>query len=189
MGFFPSGVTIVSTWDNPRSSVRLDRQHAFLFPVSLSPPLLLICLDLANNPIRAALESAGIFGVNILDHDCRHVARRFATDPLTGRFEAFPYRAAAGGAPQLDLAPVFVDCAVEHIHAAGDHLIVVGRGVRIEHTPTATPLLYHKGQYPRLGDFRLGQRAARGDAGAELAVPARAKRSCAYGQVGLRPPC
>lgn len=147
MGFFPSGVTIVSTWDGqePVGSTI----NAFC-SVSLSPPLLLICLDLTN-PIRAALEQARIFGVNILDHECRHVARRFATDPLTGRFESFPYRAAPGGAPQLDLAPVFVDCAVEHIHTAGDHLIVVGRGVRIAHTPTATPLLYHKGQYPTLG--------------------------------------
>jgi flavin reductase (DIM6/NTAB) family NADH-FMN oxidoreductase RutF len=148
MGFFPSGVTIVSTWDGPEpvgSTV-----NAFC-SVSLSPPLLLICLDLAN-PIRAALERARLFGVNILDHECRHVARRFATDPLTGRFETFAYRAAPGGAPQLDLAPVFVDCTVEHIHAAGDHLIVVGRGVRIEHAATATPLLYHKGQYPKLGD-------------------------------------
>ena len=147
MGFFPSGVTIVSTWDGPEpvgSTV-----NAFC-SVSLSPPMLLICIDLAN-PIRAALESARIFGVNILGHECRQVARRFATDPLTGRFETFAHRAAPGGAPQLDCAPVFVDCAVEHIHAAGDHLIVVGRGVRIEHAATATPLLYHKGQYPRLG--------------------------------------
>jgi len=147
MGFFPSGVTIVSTWDGqePVGSTI----NAFC-SVSLSPPLLLICIDLVN-PIRAALERARIFGVNILDHECRHVARRFATDPLIGRFETFAYRTAPGGAPQLDLAPVFVDCAVEHIHAAGDHLIVVGRGVRIEHTPIATPLLYHKGQYPKLG--------------------------------------
>ena len=146
MGFFPSGVTIVSTWDGEEpvgSTV-----NAFC-SVSLSPPMLLVCIDLAN-PIRAALERARIFGVNILDHECRHVARRFATDPLSGRFDAFAYRAAPGGAPRLDLAPVFVDCAVEQIHAAGDHLIVVGRGVRIEHALTATPLLYHKGQYPKL---------------------------------------
>jgi 3-hydroxy-9,10-secoandrosta-1,3,5(10)-triene-9,17-dione monooxygenase reductase component len=146
MGFFPSGVTIVSTWDGEEpvgSTV-----NAFC-SVSLSPPLLLVCIDLAN-PIRVALERARIFGVNILDHEGRHVARRFATDPLSGRFETFPYRAAPGGAPQLELAPVFVDCAVEHIHTAGDHLIVVGRGVRIEHALTATPLLYHKGQYPKL---------------------------------------
>jgi len=148
MGFFPSGVTIVSTWDGgePVGST----VNAFC-SVSLSPPMLLICIDLAN-PIRAALERARIFGVNILGHECRQVARRFATDPLTGRFETFAHRAAPGGAPQLDCAPVFVDCAVEHIHTAGDHLIVVGRGVRIEHTATATPLLYHKGQYPKLGD-------------------------------------
>lgn len=146
MGFFPSGVTIVSTWDGeePVGSTI----NAFC-SVSLSPPLLLICVGLAN-PIREALERARIFGVNILDHEGRHVARRFATDPLSGRFDAFAYRAAPGGAPRLDLAPVFVDCAVEHIHTAGDHLIVVGRGVRIEHALTATPLLYHKGQYPKL---------------------------------------
>jgi 3-hydroxy-9,10-secoandrosta-1,3,5(10)-triene-9,17-dione monooxygenase reductase component len=146
MGFFPSGVTIVSTWDGEEpvgSTV-----NAFC-SVSLSPPLLLICVGLAN-PIREALERTRIFGVNILDHEGRHVARRFATDPLSGRFDAFAYRAAPGGAPRLDLAPVFVDCAVEQIHAAGDHLIVVGRGVRIEHALTATPLLYHKGQYPKL---------------------------------------
>jgi 3-hydroxy-9,10-secoandrosta-1,3,5(10)-triene-9,17-dione monooxygenase reductase component len=147
MGFFPSGVTVVSTWDHaePVGSTI----NAFC-SVSLSPPLLLICVDLAN-PIREALERARIFGVNILDHEGRHLARRFASAPLTGRFETLGYRAAPGGAPQLDLAPVFVDCVVEHIHTAGDHLIVVGRGVRIEHTATATPLLYHKGEYPKLG--------------------------------------
>lgn len=145
MGFFPTGVTIVSTWDDgePVGSTI----NAFC-SVSLSPPLLLICLDL-KNPIRAALEHSRIFGVNILDHEGRHLARRFATDPLTGRFEAFAYRAEPDGAPQLQLAPVFIDCAVEDIHTAGDHVIVVGRGVRIAHNPSATPLLYHKGEYPR----------------------------------------
>ncbi|HZZ88287.1 MAG TPA: flavin reductase family protein, partial [Caulobacteraceae bacterium] len=117
--------------------------------VSLDPPLLLICLDL-KNPIREALETSRRFGVNILHEECSHVARRFAVDPLAGRFEEFPYRAAECGAPQLQIAPVFIDCAVENVHAAGDHLIVVGRGLRIEHTSAAVPLLYHKGQYPKL---------------------------------------
>ncbi|MFI4933730.1 MAG: flavin reductase family protein [Caulobacterales bacterium] len=146
MGYFPSGVTIVTTWDGeaPVGSTI----NAFC-SVSLDPPLLLICLDLAN-PIRAAFERAGLFGVNILNEGGRSAARRFASEPLTGRFAEFPYRVTPGGAPQLEIAPVFIDCVTESIHAAGDHLIAVGRGLRIEHTSAATPLLYHKGGYPKL---------------------------------------
>ena len=146
MGYFPTGVTIVTTWDGdaPVGSTI----NAFC-SVSLEPPLLLICLDL-KNPIRLAFEQARIFGVNILNEEGRHVAQRFARDPQTDRFEGFAYRAAAGGAPQLEVAPVFIDCVLEDLHQAGDHLIAVGRGLRIEHTSAATPLLYHAGQYPKL---------------------------------------
>jgi 3-hydroxy-9,10-secoandrosta-1,3,5(10)-triene-9,17-dione monooxygenase reductase component len=145
MGYFPTGVTIVTTWDGeePVGSTI----NAFC-SVSLDPPLLLICLDL-KNPIRAAFERSRIFGVNILPEHGRAVAQRFAREPLADRFCEFPYRAAPGGAPHLAAAPVFVDCAVEDIHLAGDHLIAVGRGVRVEHAPGASPLLYHRGQYPR----------------------------------------
>jgi 3-hydroxy-9,10-secoandrosta-1,3,5(10)-triene-9,17-dione monooxygenase reductase component len=146
MGYFPSGVTIVTTWDGkaPVGSTI----NAFC-SVSLDPPLLLICVDL-KNPIREALEAAGLFGVNILHDEGRPVAHRFSHDPLTDRFCEYAYRFEPGGAPQLDVAPVFIDCAVESIHPAGDHLIAVGRGLRIEHTSAAEPLLYHKGQFLKL---------------------------------------
>jgi flavin reductase (DIM6/NTAB) family NADH-FMN oxidoreductase RutF len=145
MGYFPTGVTIVTTWDDqePVGSTI----NAFC-SVSLDPPLLLICLDL-KNPIRSAFERARIFGVNILNDEGRPIAHRFAHDPLSDRFEQFPYRAAPGGAPQLEAAPVFIDCALEDLHSAGDHLIAVGRGLRIEHTSAASPLLYHKGGFPK----------------------------------------
>jgi flavin reductase (DIM6/NTAB) family NADH-FMN oxidoreductase RutF len=145
MGCFPSGVTIVTTWDDgePVGSTI----NAFC-SVSLEPPLLLICLAHAN-PIRAAFERSGVFGVNILHEDGRPIAQRFAREPLTDRFCEFAHRAADGGAPQLADAPVFIDCVVENIYPAGDHLIAVGRGVRVEHTSADLPLLYHKGGFPR----------------------------------------
>ena len=145
MGYFPTGVTIITTWDGeePVGSTI----NAFC-SVTLEPPLLLICLDL-KNPIRDAFERTGIFGVNILHGDGEPIALRFARDPLTGRFAEFAYRAAPGGAPQLEAAPVFIDCALEDLHQAGDHLIAVGRGVRIDHASHAPPLLYHRGRYPR----------------------------------------
>jgi 3-hydroxy-9,10-secoandrosta-1,3,5(10)-triene-9,17-dione monooxygenase reductase component len=146
MGYFPSGVTIVTTWEDaaPVGST----VNAFC-SVSLDPPLLLICLDLTN-PIRAALGQAGVFGVNMLPEHGRPIAQRFAREPLTDRFCDYPYHAAPGGAPQLDAAPVFIDCVVENIHFAGDHLIAVGRGLRIEHASADAPLLYHKGGYPKM---------------------------------------
>ena len=146
MGYFPSGVTIATTWDDetPVGSTI----NAFC-SVSLEPPLLLICVA-ALNPIHAPLRKAGVFGVNILPEDGRPIAQRFSREPLTDRFCDYPYHAAPGGAPQLDAAPVFIDCVVESIHFAGDHLIAVGRGLRIEHTSAVAPLLYHKGGYPKM---------------------------------------
>ena len=59
MGCFPSGVTIITSWDagEPVGSTI----NAFC-SVSLDPPLLLICLDNAN-PLRGPVEASGVFGV------------------------------------------------------------------------------------------------------------------------------
>jgi len=146
MGYFPSGVTIVTTWDGEEpvgSTV-----NAFC-SVSLEPPLLLVCLDL-KNPIREAFVASGVFGVNILPEDGGPIARRFAREPLTDRFAEFAFHHAQGGAPQLVAAPVFIDCAVQDIHTAGDHLIAVGRGVRIDQRSDADPLLYQRGKFHKL---------------------------------------
>jgi 3-hydroxy-9,10-secoandrosta-1,3,5(10)-triene-9,17-dione monooxygenase reductase component len=145
MGCFPSGVTIVTSWDG--SEPVGSTINAFC-SVSLDPPLLLICLAHVN-PIREGLERSRIFGINILPEHGRAIAQRFAREPLADRFCEFPYRAVEGGAPQLEAAPVFIDCALEAIHPGGDHIIAIGRGVRIEHASTALPLLYHRGQFPR----------------------------------------
>jgi flavin reductase (DIM6/NTAB) family NADH-FMN oxidoreductase RutF len=144
MGYFPTGVTIVTTWDGAEP---VGSTISAFCSVSLEPPLLLVCLDL-KNPIRAAFEKARVFGVNILPEHGRHIAQRFAREPLTDRFCEFEHRCADGGAPQLADAPVFIDCVVEDIHAAGDHLVAIGRGVRVEHAAEVSPLLYHRGKFP-----------------------------------------
>ncbi|HUZ13340.1 MAG TPA: flavin reductase family protein [Caulobacteraceae bacterium] len=146
MGYFASGVTIVTTWDGeaPVGST----VNAFC-SVSLDPPLLLVCIDLAN-PIRGPLETAGVFGVNMLHEEGLDFARRFSNEPQGDRFQGLAYSAAPGGAPQLAAAPVFIDCILENLHGAGDHLIAIGRGRSIEQGAAAAPLLYHRGGYPKL---------------------------------------
>jgi flavin reductase (DIM6/NTAB) family NADH-FMN oxidoreductase RutF len=145
MGSFPSGVTVVTTWDG---AAPVGTTASSFCSVSLEPPLLLVCLGYAN-PALVPIERSGVLGVNILSAEHLDLAMRFALNPEDDRFAGIPYRAAAGGAPELDVATVFIDCLLEQSHAAGDHKIVVGRGARISHNSTAPPLLYHKGAFPR----------------------------------------
>ncbi|HSZ53696.1 MAG TPA: flavin reductase family protein [Caulobacteraceae bacterium] len=147
MGYFPTGVTVVTSWGGraPLGSTI----NAFC-SVSLDPPLLLICLDNAN-PLRGPVEACGVFGVNILPAEGgRELALHFARNPESDRFADLDWEACEGGAPQLKAAPIFVDCQVQAIHPAGDHVVVIGRGVRTHRAPHETPLLYHRGSFPDL---------------------------------------
>ena len=147
MGFFPTGVTIVTTW---RDGEPVGSTVNAFCSVSLSPPMLLVCLD-HGNPIAAPLQACGVFGVNILpDEGGRDAAMHFATAPEDERFQRYGFRAGDGGAPQLEFAPVFVDCVLDSGVVAGDHIIFVGRGVRTEVVAAASPLLYHRGGFHTL---------------------------------------
>ncbi len=148
MGQFPTGVTVVTGWggEEPLGSTI----NAFC-SVSLQPPMLLICLD-HRNPLLAPVRETGVFGLNILGaDDGEALARRFATGPTTGRFEGLSYDATPGGAPRLPTAPVFVDCACVAIHDAGDHAVVIARGLRLAFGSAEAPLLYHRGAFPLIG--------------------------------------
>ena len=143
MGYFPSGVTVVTSWEN---DTPIGSTVSAFCSVSLEPPLLLVCLD-RSNPTRGAVERCGVFGVNILSAESRDIALRFGMIGDADRFRATPYRARPGGAPQLEAAPVFIDCILESAHDAGDHLIMVGRGARIDRIGVAAPLVYHAGGF------------------------------------------
>jgi flavin reductase (DIM6/NTAB) family NADH-FMN oxidoreductase RutF len=144
MGRFPSGVTIVTSWSD---SAPLGTTVNAFCSVSLSPPLLLICLDHAN-PALAPIEACGLFGVNFLPAGHDELAKLFGRNPEADRFADLGWHASDGGAPQLKSACLFVDCTLEQSHIAGDHKVLVGRGVRIDHASGAGPLLYHRGAFP-----------------------------------------
>ena len=146
MGRFPSGVTVVTAWDGVAP---LGSTVSSFCSVALEPPLLLVCLDRAN-VVREPIVRNGVFGVNFLAEGDHQLARQFGSLPDTGRFAGHAFFAEEGEAPQLAEAAVFIHCQVETSHPAGDHLIVVGRGRRIVHAATSSPLLYHKGGFPVL---------------------------------------
>ena len=143
MGYFPSGVTAVTSWDG---DAPVGSTVSAFCSVSLEPPLLMVCLGL-ENPALAPIKKSGIFGVNILPADAADLAMRLATPMEGNRFEGFSYDHADGGAPRFKSTPVFIDCVVHQSHIAGDHEIVIGRGVRTQKLSDVAPMVYHQGQF------------------------------------------
>ncbi len=143
LGHFCTGVTIVSAVErgNP---VGFSAQS--FTSVSLDPPLVAMCpgADIMSWP---HIRDAGVFAANILAHDQEALCRRFATRGVD-KFEGIGWqRSHATGSPVLDGVLAWVDCRIDAIHRAGDHLIVVGRVVDLDVTREASPLLFYRGGY------------------------------------------
>jgi flavin reductase (DIM6/NTAB) family NADH-FMN oxidoreductase RutF len=88
--------------------------------------------------------------VNILRADQEPISRFFASkDRPRGRdaFRGIPHQEAVTGAPILDGAAGFLDCAVHAVHEAGDHHIFIGEVLALGVDADARPLLFHGGKY------------------------------------------
>ncbi|MFH5230517.1 flavin reductase family protein [Antrihabitans spumae] len=98
--------------------------------VSLDPPLVLACLDLGSNTLKA-VRSSGAFTVNYIASGREHVALDFAVKS-DSKFDGHRWSAPVGvaGGPILDEhSAAFAVCKVEQLVDAGDHVIVVGEVV------------------------------------------------------------
>jgi 3-hydroxy-9,10-secoandrosta-1,3,5(10)-triene-9,17-dione monooxygenase reductase component len=144
VGHFASGIVIVTGMDGDEP-VGLTCQ-TFL-SLSLEPPLV------AFSPSRTSkswprIEGSGAFCVNVLSDEQEDVCRLFAQSGAD-KFKGVGWKPAASGSPRLADCLAWIDCHIDTIHEAGDHLIVVGRVVEIEHTAAhpIRPLLFFRGGY------------------------------------------
>jgi flavin reductase (DIM6/NTAB) family NADH-FMN oxidoreductase RutF len=114
--------------------------------VSLEPPLVLVCLR-RRSPGRGLIAANGAFAVNVLTCDQEDLGRRFASkDRGSAMFEGVEHQRGPTGAPILAGAS-HLECRLAGIHAAGDHVIVVGQVLALAVDPGATPLLFHAGRF------------------------------------------
>lgn len=171
MGHFATGVTVVTT----RSQEALAGLTVNSFcSVSLNPPLILICVDLASTTCSIIRES-GVFAVNILTDKQEQLSRCFASSSAD-RYTSFchaSYHIMATGAPIINDALAFIDTRVVTEYPGGDHEIFLGQveamGVsgqviftreagkehitKVEYGNNGTekaPLAYYLGQYRHL---------------------------------------
>ncbi|MGO9971521.1 MAG: flavin reductase family protein [Solirubrobacteraceae bacterium] len=123
MARFASGVAVVTTLD-PNQQPRGLTTTA-LTSVSLTPPLLLVCVDQSSRTLPA-LQHAQAFAVNVLAAGHARLARHFASKEEE-KFAGLAWSPGRDGAPILrDHCVAWVECRTRREIEAGDHLILIG---------------------------------------------------------------
>ena len=145
-GMFATGVTVITAVRPDGHPVGITANS--FASVSLDPPLILWCI--ARESVSVAAFAVGsAFAVTMLGEREKAVALHFA-----GRSaEKFPEGAPAGPhgpAPVIPgTHPCRLDCTVEAAHAAGDHLIIVGRVQAVDRRG-GSPLAFHDGRFGKV---------------------------------------
>lgn len=147
MATFPTGVTIVTTID--RQGVPAGLTVNTFSSLSLDPPMVLFCLDRAAGS-RTALEEAGGFAVNILSEEQAALSQRFATR-RDDRWQGIDWHKGPTGWPVFAESCAVIECQTADIWPGGDHLIFTGLIKHLVLHETRKPLLYHEGDYARIG--------------------------------------
>lgn len=122
--------------------------------VSRDPALLLVCVH-EDARFLDAVEQSGTWGLSLLAQEQRAVAGWLATPgrPAVGQLERVPHaRGPATGAPLLRGALATFECRTTQAHPAGDHVVVVGEVVGLDHPAAgADPLVRFRRSYHALG--------------------------------------
>ncbi|HWD01181.1 MAG TPA: flavin reductase family protein [Amycolatopsis sp.] len=121
MGRFATGVAVVTT-------SAADGPHGMtvnsLTSVSLSPPLILVCLTTGARTTDAVL-ARGRFALNVLSARQEPLALRFARRG-ENHFAGLPVTTGSHAVPVIPDALAHLECAVHSALPAGDHHVVLG---------------------------------------------------------------
>jgi flavin reductase (DIM6/NTAB) family NADH-FMN oxidoreductase RutF len=113
--------------------------------VSLDPPLVAYLPSLSSTTFPR-LRGAESFTVNLLGADQHDLCRRFAASG-GDKFHGVAWRASpVSGAPLLEGTAAWIDCVTEDVRVVGDHYLVLGRVVDLDHDDSAAgALVFHRG--------------------------------------------
>jgi flavin reductase len=149
LGAFATGVTVITTAGEAGPHGLTANAFSSL---SLDPPQVLVCV-VQGSASAKALQTNGVFAVNILAADQEPISRYFASKDRPRGPAAFAEVAHAtlvSGSPILDGVCGFLDCRVIADHPGGDHRILVGEVLAIGRSEDRDPLIFHGGGYRQL---------------------------------------
>jgi flavin reductase (DIM6/NTAB) family NADH-FMN oxidoreductase RutF len=148
MGQYAAGVCLLTVQDGIDD---VGTTVSSVMSVSAAPPLVAVGLTAGGYPAEV-LEEAGSCALTVLAASHAIVASRFSS---AGRpsarhlLESVPWaRAAGSGAIALSGGLAALDCRLERLVEAGDHVLAL---LAVEDVlpgdPSAAPLLRHRGRY------------------------------------------
>lgn len=146
MSHLASGVTVVTT--TREDGTPWGFTATAFTAVSLSPPLVLICVADSTESYKA-MTDADFFAVNFLSEQQEEISRRFAAR-LQERFVGVPYRSGEHGSPILDGCLGFAECRKIAAHTHGDHAVIIGEMLDGAARDDREPLLYYRGAYGKI---------------------------------------
>jgi 3-hydroxy-9,10-secoandrosta-1,3,5(10)-triene-9,17-dione monooxygenase reductase component len=148
MGHFATGVTVVSAISH--DGIPYGSTANAVSSLSLEPPLVLVCLRRASATLAVLLDT-GRFALNILDAGQEALARRFAHTAKGLGWSGVEHRPGVSGVPLIVSALAKIEADVYQLADGGDHRIVIGRVLEVEHPAEhVEPLLFYRGAYAGL---------------------------------------
>lgn len=146
VGRFPAGVSIATACGDDGAPVGVTVSS--LTSVSLEPPLISFTLakSVRSLPVfRAAMH----FAISILAEDQHDICRSFAT---AGRDKWSEVDVERGryGCPIIRPNVAAFECVRYACHEAGDHLIFIGRVLRLAPGEKESPLVFFRSGFHRL---------------------------------------
>jgi flavin reductase (DIM6/NTAB) family NADH-FMN oxidoreductase RutF len=158
LGLWPSGVSIVTA---EADGTPVGMTVSAFFSVSLSPPLVGVCLSEQSGTLDAVIRQRA-FGVSVLERRQAHLSERFSlagNEPV--RFVGVALTALEGQrVPVLDGALMQLSCRLVEARPAGDHRLCIGE-VLAHACHSGEPLVFHASGYHRLE--LLGEAEAEAD--------------------------
>jgi flavin reductase (DIM6/NTAB) family NADH-FMN oxidoreductase RutF len=142
LGCFATGVTIVTARAGDGEPVGLTCNS--FASVSLDPPLIQWSIARSSRNF-AAMCAAGHFAVHVLDSLQEDLCRRFSNKDAA-RFADVQIDENIDGVPLLTRFHARFECETWARHEAGDHVIIIGRVLRVCEQE-GRPLLFYRGAF------------------------------------------
>jgi 3-hydroxy-9,10-secoandrosta-1,3,5(10)-triene-9,17-dione monooxygenase reductase component len=139
MAKVPTSVAVVAGMDDGHP---VGLTVGTLASVSLEPPLISIAVARTSES-WPRIAPSGVFSVSVLSAEQRHVCAAFS-EKGPDKFAAIDWETSYRGQPWIRGSVAHLDCAVDTVIEAGDHVIVLGRVLELAHGEEDAPMVFHR---------------------------------------------
>jgi 3-hydroxy-9,10-secoandrosta-1,3,5(10)-triene-9,17-dione monooxygenase reductase component len=140
----PTSVVAITAHDGAPTGVAVGSFSS----ISLAPALVGFFIS-RESTTWPRIERAGHFAANLLGGEHVELCRRFAR-PGEDRFDGVPWSPGLLGAPLLDDALAWIECEIDQVLVAGDHLLVIGAVHAMRAAEAGRPLVFFGGEFVQL---------------------------------------